>query len=315
VNANVLHNGSSECVEARVPCLRLRRHALNTRPNMSAQAWTWHPALAMTLLVLTLGAVARADSAREVLQQGNRLFGDSKYTDAINKYNEALVEQPQALEPKFNKGNGYYRMDDLGEAMDLYQEVAAGSKDMALVARAKYNLGNCLFQRGSKQRDSDLQKAVDDMKTSITYWRQVLDIDPKNEKAARNIEVARLTIKDILDQLKKQQEQQKQQEPQKQQQDQQNQQQQQNQPQSQNDPNQPQDPNQAQKKEAQARDPNQAKDQQQPEQRQGQQQKEQQEQRMAPDATAQEILDREQQQKKDREVLRRAQYQQVDKDW
>jgi len=250
---------------------------------------------------------ARADSAREALQQGNRLFGDSKYTEAINKYNEALVEQPQALEPKFNKANGYYRMDDLGEAMDLYQEVAAGSKDMALVARAKYNLGDCFFQRGSKQRDSDLQKAIDDMKTSITYWRQVLDIDPKNEKAARNIEVARLTIKDIMDQLKEQQEQQKQQQGQQNKQDQQNQQQQQqqgqqNQPQPKNDPNQPQDPNQA-------------REQQQPEQKREEQQKNQQEQQMVPDTTAQEILDREQQQKKDREIRQRAQYQQVDKDW
>lgn len=247
---------------------------------------------------------ARADSAREALRQGNRLFDDSKYTEAINKYNEAMVEQPQALEPKFNKADGYYRMDDLGQAMDLYQEVAAGSKDMTLVARAKYNLGNCFFQRGSKQRDSDLQKAIDDMKTSITYWRQVLDIDPKNEKAARNIEVARLTIKDIMDQLKKQQEQQKQQQGQQNKQDQQNQQQQgqQNQPQPKNDPNQPQDPNQA-------------KDQQQPEQKQEEQQMDRQEQQMVPDTTAQEILDREQQQKKDREIRQRAQYQQVDKDW
>jgi Ca-activated chloride channel family protein len=256
-------------------------------------------ALAMAFLVLALAALADADSARVTLQQGNRLFGDSKYTEAINKYNEVLVEQPQALEPKFNKADGYYRMDDLGEAMDLYQEVAAGSKDMSLVAKAKYNLGNCFFQRGSKQRDSDLQKAVDDMKTSITCWRQVLDIDPKNEKAAKNIEVARLTIKDIMDQLKKQQEQQKQQ----------GQQGQQKQQQAQNDPNQP------QKKEARPEDPNQAKNQQQPEQQQAQEQKPQQEQRMAPDATAQEILDREQRQKKDREILQRAQYQQVDKDW
>jgi Ca-activated chloride channel family protein len=272
----------------------------------------------LILLVSVFVRTAWADSAREATQQGNRLFGDSKYTEAVSKYDEALVEQPQAPEPKFNKANSYYRMDDLGKAMDLYQEVAAGSKDMSLVARAKYNLANCFFQRGSKQRDSDLQKAVDDMKTSITYWRQVLDIDPKNEKAAKNIEVARLTIKDIMDQIKKQQEQQKQQQnkqdQQKQQQQQQQGQQNQAQPQSQKkDPNQPQDPNQAQKA-AQPKDPNQAKDQQQKEQ-QGQEQKDQQKQQMAPDATAQEILDREQQQKKDRDVLQRAQYQQVDKDW
>lgn len=275
------------------------------------------------MLILTSVQAARADSAREATRQGNRLFGESKYTEAISKYDEALVEQPQSLEPKFNKADGYYRMDDLGPAMDLYQEVAAGSKDMSLVARAKYNLGNCFFQRGTKQRDSDLQKAVEDMKTSITYWRQTLDIDPKNEKAARNIEVARLTIKDILDQIKKQQEQQKQQQQgdqnkqdqQKQQQQDQQGQQKQNQSQPKNDPNQPQDPNQAQKKEAQPKDPNQAKDQQPSQPQQGQEQKPPQEQKMVPDATAQEILDREQQQKKDRDYRQRAQYQQVDKDW
>jgi Ca-activated chloride channel family protein len=258
------------------------------------------------LLLLATAATARADSARQMLQQGNRLYADKQYAEAINKYNEVLVERPQALVPKFNKADGYYRMDDLGAAIDLYQEVATGSKDMGLVAKAKYNLGNCFFQRGAKQRDSDLQKALDDMKTSINYWRQVLDLDPKNEKAARNIEVARLTIKDILDQLKKQQEQQKQQ-PQQQQQN-----QQQKNQQSKQDPNQPQDPNQA-KSAQQKSEPNEAQQKRPPAPQPQDQQA--QEQNVAPDAVAQEIIDREQQQKKERDTLQRARYREVDKDW
>jgi len=272
------------------------------------------------LSLVVLAAAAKAESPRELLKEGNGLYGDGQYTEAINKYNEALVEQPQSVQPRFNKANSYYRLDDLEEAVDLYQEIAAESKDMSLVAKAKYNLGNCLFQRGAKQRDSDLQKAVDDMKTSITYWRQVLDIDPKNEKAARNIEVARLTIKDILDQIKKQQEQQKQQDPNQPQQ--QGQQQQQDQSQSQQDPNQPQDPNQA-KQASPSQDPNQAKDSEKPKdpnqtQEQPQQQQEQdrpQEQKVEPDATAQQIIDNEQRQKKEREIRQRARYQRVEKDW
>jgi Ca-activated chloride channel family protein len=269
------------------------------------------------LCLAALGGPAWANSAGEMIRQGNQLFADGQYTQAINKYNEAMVEQPEAVEPKFNKANGYYRLDDLGEAIDLYQEVAAESKDMALVTKAKYNLGNCFFQRGSKQRDSDLQKALEDMEMSITYWRQVLDIDPKNEKAARNIEVARLTIKDIVDQLKKQQEQQKQQG----QQDQQNQsQQQQNQSQGQQDPNQPQDPNQQKDPNqpqdvAQQQDPNQTEEQKQPARQEQAQEQQEQQQVMAPDATAREILDKEQRQKKEREILQRAQYQKVEKDW
>ncbi len=254
----------------------------------------------LTLILLAVPASgAQRGSVREMLRQGNGLYGNGRYGEAINRYNDALVEQPQALEPKFNKANGYFRLDDLGEAVDLYQEVAARSKDMQLVAKAKYNLGNCFFQRGAKQRDSDLQKAVDDMKTSITYWRQVLEIDPKNEKAARNIEVARLTIKDILDQLKKQQQdQQNQQDPNQPQP--QGQQQKQDQSQPQPDPNQPPDPNQTQPQ-AGDQDPNQPQDRQESEP-QSQEQESRQPQQVAPDATAQEIIDDEQRQKKEREI-------------
>lgn len=274
------------------------------------------------LLVLVSSLVTsssvHADSARQAIEQGNQQYADGQYIEAINKYNEALVEQPVALEPKFNKANSYYRLDDLGEAIDLYQEVAAGSKDMALVGKAKYNLGNCFFQRGAKQRDSDLEKALEDMKTSITNWRGVLELDPQNAKAARNIEVARLTIKDILDQLKKQQEQQKQQGQQnqdqpKQQQDQQQGQgqEQQDQSNSQQDPNQPQDPNQAQGGDPK-QDPNQPKDQPPPEQ---QKDRQEQEQVQPPDATAREILDKEQRQKEQRRMLQRGPTQKVEKDW
>jgi Ca-activated chloride channel homolog len=255
-------------------------------------------------------SLAATGSAQEMLRQGNRLYGESRFNEAVNKYNDALVEQPQAVEPKFNKANSFYRLDDLGEAMDLYQEVAAASKDMSLVAKAKYNLGNCFFQRGTKQRDSNLQKALEDMETSIAQWRQVLDLDPKNTKAAKNIEVARLTIKDILDQMKQQQQQDPNQPNQQQQQQEQDQGQQQNQ--SRQDPNQPQDPNQAQGAQPKP-DPNEPQPEPQPEQ--GQQDKPQ-EMKDPPDATAQEIIDAEQRQKKEREAMRqRSRYQQVEKDW
>ena len=263
--------------------------------------------IVIILLVLLPIHTARAESARTSVQQGNRLYAQGNFNEAISSYEQALLDKPQAREPKFNKANSFYRLDDLAEAMDLYKEVAAGSKDMKLVTKAKYNLGNCFFQRGMKQRDSDLKKALEDLKTSITHWRGVLDIDQKNEKAAKNIEVARLIIKDIIDQINKQ----KQQDPNQPQDPNQGQTQQQQQQQgSQQDPNQPEDPNQSQQqqqaREASGQDPNQSQEQK-PEQ--------QQQEKDAPDATAQEILDKEQDQKKQRQILQRPGYQKVDKDW
>ncbi len=268
---------------------------------------------------------AYADQAGDMTLEGNRLYEQGNFNEAIEKYDQALVDAPDVPEPKFNKANSYYRLDDLGNAIDLYKQVATESKDMKLVARAKYNLGNSYFQQGSKQKDSDLNKALDDMKTAIESWRGVLDIEPDNEKAAKNIEVARLTIKDIIDQLNKQ----------KQQQD-------PNQPQNQNqqkDPNQQQNQQQQNQQQGQKQDSAEKKDQQQeksgadpnsrstsgqdPNEQEKKQQQQQQEksdqekqQQMAvPDTTAREILDREQRQRKERQIVQRGGWQKVDKDW
>ncbi len=271
-------------------------------------------------LVVTVAAVlcgvALADAVRDAVSAGNALFAEGKFGEAVAKYDDALVENPKSSEAKFNKAASYYRLDDLAKAMDLYREVGAESKDMKLVTKAKYNLGNCHFQQGLKQRDSDLKKAIEELETGITNWRSVLDIDKENEKAAKNIEVARLMIKDILDQLNKQQQEQDPNQPNQQQQDEQEQsQQQQGQEQQGQDPNQPNDPNESQD---QGQDPNEPKDpnegqsQQQP---QEQDQQEQQQQAVVPDTTAQEILDKEQRQKERRQVMQRGRLQKVDKDW
>jgi Ca-activated chloride channel family protein len=240
---------------------------------------------------------AFAESARDSLQQGNKLYATEKFSDAITQYDQALVETPQAPEPKFNKANSYYRLDDLAKATDLYKEVAAEAKDMKLVAKAKYNLGNTFFGQGMKQRDSNLQKALEDLQTGISYWRQTLDIEPENQNAARNIEVARLIIKDIIDQINKQKEEQDQQ-----QQDQQQQQQ---------------DQQQQDQQQQQGQDPNQSdsQQQQQPQEQQEADQEEQKQEEKQPDATAQEILDNEQQQKEKRQILQSRGWQKVEKDW
>jgi len=262
-------------------------------------------------LILVISQAALADSAGVSTSQGNKFYKQGNFNEAINSYNQALTEAPDALEPKFNQANSYYRLDDLGKAMDLYRQVAAESKDMKLVAKAKYNLGNSYFQQGSKRKDSNLQKAIDDLKTAIGSWRGVLDIEPENKKAAKNIEVARLTIKDLLDQLNKQQ----QQDPNQPQDP--NQQQQQNKQQQNPQQNQNQSQEQKQQQQAAGRDPNQPKDPNQPQdQQKKQQQKEQkQQQQVAPDTTAQEILDKEQRRRKERQILQRGPWQKVEKDW
>jgi tetratricopeptide (TPR) repeat protein len=247
-----------------------------------------------------------------LVQSGNTLYSQGQYDEAAGQYDKALTENPRLDQARFNKADAFYRLDDLAKAIELYNDVSARSKDMGLVSKAKYNLGNAHFQRGLKQKDSDLQKALDDLKTSIGYWRAVLDLDPGNVNAQRNKEVAGLVIKDILDQIKKQQEQRQsdpnQAKPDPNQQDQQSQQ-----------GGEKEDPNQSQedgKEKQQGQDPNQAKDpNQNPKPETNNPQPDKNQQVTASDMTAQEILDKEQQQKKDRQMQVKARRIPVDKDW
>ncbi|MCH8217313.1 MAG: tetratricopeptide repeat protein [Planctomycetes bacterium] len=259
-----------------------------------------------------------APSARIFVGEGNGLYAQGNFNEALNRYDQALTEDPKAVQAKFNKANCYLRLGDIDQAKNLYRQVAVESKDMSLVERAKYNLGNTLFQEGLKQQDSDLQKSVEGLKDAIVQWQATLELNESNGKAGKNIEVARLMIKDIMDQIKKQQEQQ--------------------------DPNQPQDPNQSPNPQQQgtqqdenAQDPNQTQSQQpsdaeqdpsqdpnqpqpSPQQEDPNQSQEPQSQPENPrdmeqDMTAQRILDKEQRQNRARRQRRRMQNRKVIRDW
>jgi Ca-activated chloride channel family protein len=281
------------------------------------------------IVMLTGAAPLWAVSAKSLVKQGNQAYANGEYLKAVEQYDQALADTPKAVVPLFNKANSYYHMDDLDEAIELYRDVDLKAKDMSLVEKARYNLGNCAFQQGIKQRDSDLQKAVDLMKNGISQWQRTLKVNPDNPRAGRNIEVARLTIKDIMDQIKQQQNDPNQpQDPNQQQQqqpsDQQNQdQQEQNQSQ---DPNQPQDqqenqdPNDGDPNDPQPQPPEQNKDEGKdpntsPEPQPQPDQSQEKEDEVKQDMTAQAILDKEQRQNNERKKRQRSSYQKVDRDW
>lgn len=270
-------------------------------------------------LAVACGPVAVGQTAADLVGSGNALYHQGQYDQAVTQYDKALIENPRLDQARFNKAGAYFRMDDLAKAMDLYNAVSAETRDMDLVKKAKTNLGNAYFQRGLKQRDSDLQKAVDDIKTSIGLWRAVLDLDPDHEKAKRNKEIAGLVLKDILDQMKKQQEQA---DPNQAKQDQDGDSQQRQEGGDQQDPSQTQGdggprPDSGEEPQAEpGQDPNQTQDPNQPstssDPNEGPGVQEQVE---ASDRTAQEILDKEQQRNKERQVRVRTGHVPVDKDW
>ena len=137
--------------------------------------------------------------------RGNALFDRQDYAAALEAYTEVAAQLPESPEVVYNQGVVHYALGDYGEAERLFRQVDRTARDLELAAAARYNLGNSKFQQGMAQRESNLQQALSTLQASVAFYQGALELTPNDQEAARNIEVVRLAIKDILDQLQEQQ--------------------------------------------------------------------------------------------------------------
>lgn len=163
------------------------------------------------LLAVLWSGSAAADDARGLVDNGNRAYAGGDFDGALASYEEASVDAPESARIYFNKGAAHYRQENYSEAVEAFQQAALKTKDIWLESRSKFNLGNCAVREAERQRDSDLRKALASYERSILHYQDALELDPDFKEAAENVEIVRLVMKSILDEIKKQEEAQQQQ--------------------------------------------------------------------------------------------------------
>ncbi len=150
-----------------------------------------------------------ASGASEELKKGNAAYGQGDYEKALGFYEEAGVKEPESPYVYFDKGTAYLAKEELDLAKEAFASAISRTRDVKLEAKANYNLGQVSFLEAGKNAESDLEKAVELYRQSIAYFEDALERDKTLEDAAHNIEVTRVVLKDMLDRLAKQQEQNK----------------------------------------------------------------------------------------------------------
>ncbi|MBN1919283.1 MAG: VWA domain-containing protein [Verrucomicrobia bacterium] len=170
----------------------------------------------LILAVALLPSLARADApdAARLVREGNKAYGDGRYNEAADKYKDAERQLPQSPQAKFNLGAALYRQGDFSAAREQFLDVFDSTEsNETLRRRAVYNLGaTAVKEAEQKLNDGDLQGAVDAYRGSVALFRRAAGDDPAYDDdladdARWNIEVARLRMKQILDEIKRQQEQ------------------------------------------------------------------------------------------------------------
>jgi len=115
--------------------------------------------------------------AEKLNQEGNQAFTEQAYLEALDLYQSAQVESPELAEPYFNAANTFYRQGDYPAALEQMQMALQYVDEASLAESSLFNLGNTLYN------SQDLNQAVES-------YTQALLLDPGDQDAKYNLELA-----------------------------------------------------------------------------------------------------------------------------
>jgi len=134
------------------------------------------------LLFLTLSLInpspAQANVFNPKLWAGDFALSANDYKKARTYYEGVLVEEPRNPRLNYNMGISNYRQGFYQEALLNFGRSAENSSSKKLKQKAFYNLGNTYFK-------------LEDYPNAISAYEQALKLDPNDEDAKHNLELAR----------------------------------------------------------------------------------------------------------------------------
>ncbi len=130
---------------------------------------------ALALAIVT-GGNARADSAGARNNEGNRLYNQKRYDEALKMYTDAQTSRPDAPELHYNIGNVLFRKGEYDKAAEEYLKAQAAA-DRSLAESATFNRGNALLMQNR-------------LPEAVSSYVQALRQAPGDADAKHNLELA-----------------------------------------------------------------------------------------------------------------------------
>ena len=122
-----------------------------------------------------MGATFLDEVARKN-EEGNRLFAEGKFEEALKRYRDAQLQNPEAPQLHFNAGDALYKQDTYDGAIQEFGRVL-NSGDPTLLAKAYYNIGNAHFRQNRPQE-------------AIGAYKKALELKPDDLDTKINLELA-----------------------------------------------------------------------------------------------------------------------------
>lgn len=133
------------------------------------------------LTMVIIGAGAFSASPAKGAEDPDELYREGRFAEAQKIYARSDMDYPKDLKYRYNRGCADYQASDYKGAMAAFSSVLKRAEDKEIRFRAAYNLGNAAFKQG-------------DAASAAEYYRQAIRIDPTQEHARHNLELALRTL-------------------------------------------------------------------------------------------------------------------------
>ena len=151
------------------------------------------------LLMFACGLAFTPNSLRA---SGITDYRQGNYQGALKDFENRLESGSTSSEIRFDAGAAAYKAGDFKKAAGYFSEAMTSPKPKVREA-ATYNLANSLVRSGEAAQESEAK--LSDWKNALQHYESVLKASPGNTQAKENYEI----VKKLIEDLKKQQQQQK----------------------------------------------------------------------------------------------------------
>lgn len=156
-------------------------------------------------IILTLSVLnIFAQKENPYIRRGNRAFEAKNYPTAESRYQHAKNINKNSLIATYNIANAQNRQKNYQGAIENLQSIAERSKSTDTLNNIFYNIANNYTKIAEDSlKAQKMNGAIDNLQNAVNYYKSAIKQNPNDFQAKYNY----LLTKQILDELKKQQQQ------------------------------------------------------------------------------------------------------------
>ncbi|MFH1318200.1 MAG: hypothetical protein ABIH71_04220 [Candidatus Omnitrophota bacterium] len=155
------------------------------------------------ILIVSLSAGQFCLAKTKDLKEANNLFEKKQYHQALEKYNDALTDDPNSSIINYGAGCANYKSGEYQQATDNFNKgLLTDRQDLA--AKAYYNIGNSKYRLAENNENANLEEAITFYKESLEYYKKAIDKNQEDTDAKYNYEVATRRLEAALEKEEKQ---------------------------------------------------------------------------------------------------------------